>query len=159
AHLCTRSCRIDGLLSRIAAIPADGREESRERRARLPDCRAVNAGALVIASPHRRHDALERNLRERLPGRAIVRIRDRAGLTVEAIAPLLPAWIFFPHWSWRIPRAFHERFTCVVFHMTDVPYGRGGSPLQNLIVRGHKATMISALACAEEIDAGAVYLK
>ena len=43
--------------------------------------------------------------------------------------------------------------------MTDLPYGRGGSPLQNLIVRGHRETMISAIQCMKEIDAGPVYLK
>lgn len=45
------------------------------------------------------------------------------------------------------------------------PYDRsslwkgGGSPLQNLIVRGHKATRISALQMVEELDAGPVYAK
>ncbi len=43
--------------------------------------------------------------------------------------------------------------------MTDVPYGRGGSPLQNLILRGHATTMLSALRMVEELDAGPVYLK
>jgi len=43
--------------------------------------------------------------------------------------------------------------------MTDLPYGRGGSPLQNLIVRGYRETMISAIQCIKEIDAGPVYLK
>jgi methionyl-tRNA formyltransferase len=43
--------------------------------------------------------------------------------------------------------------------MTDLPYGRGGSPLQNLIARGHENTMISALRCVEELDAGPIYLK
>jgi methionyl-tRNA formyltransferase len=43
--------------------------------------------------------------------------------------------------------------------MTDVPYGRGGSPLQNLIVRRHDATVISALRCVRELDAGPVYMK
>jgi methionyl-tRNA formyltransferase len=43
--------------------------------------------------------------------------------------------------------------------MTDVPYGRGGSPLQNLIVRGHKATKLSALRMTAEMDAGPVYTK
>src|SRR5690606_5236056 len=42
---------------------------------------------------------------------------------------------------------------------TDVPYGRGGSPLQNLIVRGHKETKLSALRCVAEMDAGPVYMK
>jgi methionyl-tRNA formyltransferase len=48
---------------------------------------------------------------------------------------------------------------CVVFHMTDVPFGRGGSPLQNLIARGIYETRLSALRCEAEVDAGTVYLK
>jgi methionyl-tRNA formyltransferase len=43
--------------------------------------------------------------------------------------------------------------------MTDLPFGRGGSPLQNLIVRGEAVTKVSAVRMTEEIDAGAVYLK
>ena len=43
--------------------------------------------------------------------------------------------------------------------MTDVPFGRGGSPLQNLIVRGHTKTVVSALKMNEGIDSGPVYLK
>jgi methionyl-tRNA formyltransferase len=58
-----------------------------------------------------------------------------------------------------IPDEIHDRFECVVFHMTDLPYGRGGTPLQNLIVRGHKETKLSALRCAAELDAGPIYLK
>ena len=36
-----------------------------------------------------------------------------------------------------------KNYTCICFHMTDLPYGRGGSPLQNLILDG-KNTMITA---------------
>ena len=43
--------------------------------------------------------------------------------------------------------------------MTDVPYGRGGSPLQNLIARGHRDTKLTALRMTEQFDAGSVYLK
>jgi len=43
--------------------------------------------------------------------------------------------------------------------MTNLPYGRGGSPLQNLIVRGHKETTLTALKCTSELDAGPIYLK
>jgi methionyl-tRNA formyltransferase len=43
--------------------------------------------------------------------------------------------------------------------MTDLPFGRGGSPLQNLIVRGHSETVLTALRMTEELDAGPVYLK
>lgn len=67
--------------------------------------------------------------------------------------------LFFPHWSYKIPADVYESFECIIFHMTDLPYGRGGSPLQNLIVRGHEETMITALRCVEDLDAGPVYLK
>jgi methionyl-tRNA formyltransferase len=43
--------------------------------------------------------------------------------------------------------------------MTDLPYGRGGSPLQNLIVAGHEKTVISAIRVVDKIDAGDIYLK
>jgi len=43
--------------------------------------------------------------------------------------------------------------------MTDVPYGRGGSPLQNLILAGHTETMLTALRMVKEMDAGPVYAK
>ena len=43
--------------------------------------------------------------------------------------------------------------------MTDLPYGRGGSPLQNLIQRGNSSTMLTALRCCDGLDTGDVYLK
>jgi len=67
--------------------------------------------------------------------------------------------LFFPHWSYKIPAAIYEAFECIIFHMTDLPYGRGGSPLQNLIVHGHQDTVITALRCVAAFDAGPVYLK
>ncbi len=69
-----------------------------------------------------------------------------------------PATIFFLHWSWRVPDEIIGRYECICFHMTPVPYGRGGSPLQNLIVRGHEATVLSALRMVHEMDAGPVYM-
>ena len=43
--------------------------------------------------------------------------------------------------------------------MTDLPYGRGGSPFQNLIVRGIYRTKISAIKVTDTLDGGDVYLK
>ena len=48
---------------------------------------------------------------------------------------------------------------CVCFHMTDLPYGRGGSPLQNLILEEKKHTQVTALRMIEEMDAGPIYAK
>ena len=43
--------------------------------------------------------------------------------------------------------------------MTDLPFGRGGSPLQNLIKNGYNQTKISAFRVNNELDAGPIYLK
>lgn len=43
--------------------------------------------------------------------------------------------------------------------MTDLPFGRGGSPLQNLIVRGINETQLTALRCVAALDAGPIYMK
>ncbi len=63
-------------------------------------------------------------------------VTDKKSLTYEKVNDFKPEYIFFPHWSWIIPSEIYENFKCIVFHMTDLPYGRGGSPLQNLISRG-----------------------
>ena len=68
-------------------------------------------------------------------------------------------YIFFLHWNWMVPENLWKNYECVCFHMTDVPYGRGGSPLQNLIVQGHKDTKLTALRMVKEMDAGPVYAK
>lgn len=68
-------------------------------------------------------------------------------------------YIFFPHWSTKVPEAIFKRFNCICFHETDVPFGRGGSPIQNLLARGIKQTKITALQMIEELDAGPVLLK
>jgi len=86
-------------------------------------------------------------------------ISDQQELTAERLASVNPRYVFFPHWSHRIDAGVFKQFECVIFHMTDLPYGRGGSPLQNLIVRGISETKISALRCVEEMDAGPIYLK
>ncbi len=80
-------------------------------------------------------------------------------LSAAMVREFAPDYIFFLHWSWKVPQEIVENFECVCFHMTDVPYGRGGSPLQNLILRGHRETKLSALRMTSEFDAGPVYFK
>jgi methionyl-tRNA formyltransferase len=96
----------------------------------------------------------------RVDGRLdIVRLRTSDELTAAALTDIDPSYVFFPHWSWKIPAEIYDRFECVIFHMTDLPYGRGGSPLQNLVARGHEKTQLTALRCSEPLDAGPVYMK
>jgi methionyl-tRNA formyltransferase len=78
-------------------------------------------------------------------------------LTGSAVAAIAPRYLFFLHWSSKVPRELYEQYECVAFHMTDLPFGRGGSPLQNLIMRGHITTKLTAFRMTGELDAGPVY--
>ena len=86
-------------------------------------------------------------------------IGELSELTPQVVSEFGPDYIFFPHWSWKIPAPIYENHECIVFHMTDLPFGRGGSPLQNLILRGIHETQVSALRVVEAMDAGPIYLK
>ena len=86
-------------------------------------------------------------------------ITSKDDFILSKVKDINPSKIFIPHWSHIIPSNIFEKFECIVFHMTDLPYGRGGSPLQNLIVRGHQDTVISAIHIDQGVDTGNIYLK
>lgn len=86
-------------------------------------------------------------------------ISSPEALTEGLLQQLNPAYIFFPHWSWKVPASITSQYPCVCFHMTDLPFGRGGSPLQNLILRGFTSTQLTALQMTDALDAGPVYAK
>lgn len=113
----------------------------------------------VLATDKKWHDDLFKFLLQKRSNEKWYRIRVKNELNKEKLKALNPAIIFIPHWSHIIPPEIFENFECIVFHMTDLPYGRGGSPLQNLIVRGHENTKISAIRVEKGIDTGDLYLK
>jgi len=86
-------------------------------------------------------------------------VTKKEELNYEKINRIMPEYIFFPHWSWIIPSKIYSNFECIVFHMTDLPYGQGGSPLQNLIVSKVYNTKISAVKVGKGLDTGDIYLK
>lgn len=86
-------------------------------------------------------------------------ITNKDDLIYQNVKDLNPKYIFFPHWSWLIPNEIYENYECILFHMTDLPYGRGGSPLQNLILNKIYTTKISAIKVTKELDEGDIYLK
>lgn len=67
--------------------------------------------------------------------------------------------VFFPHWSWVVPDEITNKFTCICFHSTPLPYGRGGSPIQNMVLNGHRDTQVVALKMTNQLDAGPIYLR
>jgi methionyl-tRNA formyltransferase len=85
-------------------------------------------------------------------------VKDKKELEV-ILEKSSPKYIFFLHWNWVVSKEIVKKYNCVCFHMTDLPYGRGGSPLQNLIIRKNKETLLTALKMVEELDAGPIYCK
>lgn len=112
----------------------------------------------LLVSAHRWHDQLFQHLSNHIEGEW-KRIESKLEFTPSFLSEYAPDFIFVAHWSHIISPEIFENFTCVVFHMTDLPFGRGGSPLQNLIVRGFDKTKISAIRVNKGIDTGDVYLK
>jgi len=87
----------------------------------------------------------------------IFEIKTKADLNLELLEKINPRYIFFPHWNWKVDSEIFERYECVVFHTAPLPFGRGGSPIQNLILRNIEKTPVCALRMTEILDGGPIY--
>lgn len=114
---------------------------------------------IIIGSPHLRNTNLVEKIQQKIPNVNIIYISSHEELMSIDLVKFSPNWIFFPHWSWKIPSEIFTSYNCVIFHMTDLPFGRGGTPLQNLITRGIDNTKICALKCEEGIDTGPIFCR
>ena len=77
----------------------------------------------------------------------------------KIIVKTKPNIIFFIHWSKIIKKEIYSKYFCVQFHCTKLPYGRGGSPVQNLIISGQKETFITAFKVEKKLDSGPIILR
>ena len=92
-----------------------------------------------------------------LSNHQILSIKKKDDLTLAALDQFKPDLVFFPHWNWIVSNEIFEKYTCIVFHTAPLPFGRGGSPIQNLIKCGYTKSPVCALAMSEGIDAGPIY--
>jgi len=118
----------------------------------------MNNQVYVVATIKRWHIKVYDEVIKHYPGEWHL-ITEPQELTVDKIKSINPKYIFFPHWSHIVPIEILNIATCVCFHETDLPYGRGGSPIQNLIAKGHRETVVTAIKMTEKLDAGPIYLK
>ena len=86
-------------------------------------------------------------------------IKGKENLTISKIQNIDPKFIFFPDWSWIVPNEIIKNYRCICIHESNLPKFRGGSPLQNQIIRGIKKTKSTAFLMNEKIDAGKILLK
>ncbi len=67
--------------------------------------------------------------------------------------------IYIIHWNYKISQKILDKYKCISFHMTKLPYGRGGSPLQNLILLNKKFTYLTAFETSNNMDSGNIILQ
>ena len=86
-------------------------------------------------------------------------ISDPKKLKIKNLLKYKIKYIFFPHWSQKVPKKIVDNYFCICFHETDLPDGRGGSPIQNLILRNKQNSKITAFKMTNKIDAGPILMK
>ena len=86
-------------------------------------------------------------------------VNGKDNLTLPKIKKINPQFIFFPDWSWIVPNEIIKNYQCICIHESNLPKFRGGSPLQNQIIRGIKKTKSTAFLMNDKLDAGKILLK
>ena len=86
-----------------------------------------------------------------------VEITKKEDLNIKNLKKINPKYIFFLHWNFKVSSKIYEKFNCIVFHTAPLPYGRGGSPIQNLILRKIRKTPVCAIKMSNVLDGGPIY--
>ena len=86
-------------------------------------------------------------------------ISKKEKLNKNILFKINPDFIFFVHWSTKVSDQIINNFNCYNFHMTDLPFGRGGTPLQNLLLRDIENTKISLIKMNNKLDQGDIIYK
>ena len=88
-----------------------------------------------------------------------IHITNKKDFNLKKINTINPRIIFVPHWHWKINKEIFDRYITIIFHSTPLPFGRGGSPIQNMILKGFSKTKICAIEAKDAMDSGNIFLK
>ena len=80
-------------------------------------------------------------------------------INLRNIMRINPKIIFFIHWSNYIPNFIYEKYLCIQFHASNLPKGKGGSPVQNQILNNISKSKISAFRISKKLDSGPICMK
>ena len=86
-------------------------------------------------------------------------IRSKEQFSAEAIVDFNPDLILFYGWSWIVDIKIINKFNCLMLHPSPLPKYRGGSPIQNQIIRGEKKSMVSIFKMNNELDSGDILIQ
>lgn len=89
----------------------------------------------------------------------IIIIRNQNELNLKNLKKINPDIIYLPHWSFKIKEKILLNFKCIGFHIGNLPKDRGGSPIQNLILKNKKTSYLNAIELNQKFDDGNIYLR
>lgn len=89
----------------------------------------------------------------------MVLIKNPNQIKLLTVKKINPEFIFFPDWSWIVPSEIIKNFKCICFHESNLPKFRGGSPIQNQIIRNKTKTKTTAFLMNDKLDAGDILLQ
>ena len=103
-----------------------------------------------------KNNSWSRNLYNELCNRKI----DVTWLTEYTLVQLeeyKPEFVIFFHWSDYISEKVFSKLKCISTHTSNLPNGKGGSPLQNQILDGIVESKVNLIETSKEIDGGGIY--
>ena len=77
----------------------------------------------------------------------------------KKILKVNPDIILFYGWSWIIKKKIFKNYDCFMLHPSPLPKYRGGSPIQNQIIRDEKNSAVTIFKINEIIDGGDIYFQ
>jgi methionyl-tRNA formyltransferase len=86
-------------------------------------------------------------------------LKKKEQISLKYLNKIKPDFIFFTHWSYKVNQNIIKKYNCICFHTAPLPYGRGGSPIQNMILKKFKKSPVCAIQMTNKIDSGPIYLK
>lgn len=81
-------------------------------------------------------------------------IRSKEQYNEIAIKDFKPDIILYYGWSWIISKKMINNFKCIMLHPSPLPKYRGGSPIQNQIIRNVKESAVTLFLMDNGIDTG-----
>jgi len=84
----------------------------------------------------------------------ILMIRSKNQYSDQLIHDIKPDCILFYGWSWKINPTIITNYRCIMLHPSPLPNYRGGSPIQNQIIRGEKESAVTLFLMNEGLDTG-----
>jgi len=81
-------------------------------------------------------------------------IRDFEEYSNSVVKDYKPDFILFYGWSWVVDSNIVDNYKCIMLHPSKLPKYRGGSPIQNQIIRGEKKSAVTLFIMNRKMDSG-----